>query len=101
MKIHNVGNEHVNLYLIDSGTHRLLVDTGFPDQFNELGKAMRSTGFGIKDINYVMVTHFHIDHAGILQQLKNEGVKSVVFTIQQAHIKPMEKMFSGNKWDYK
>jgi len=101
MKIHNVGNKNVNLYLIDSGTHRLLVDTGFPDQYTELKDAIRNAGFKVNDINYVMVTHFHIDHAGLVQLVKEHGAKFLLFNNQQAHIKLMETMFSGKKWDYR
>jgi hypothetical protein len=45
MTIHNVGSNGVNLYLIDSGSHRILLDTGFPGKLNDLGRALRPTGF--------------------------------------------------------
>lgn len=99
MEIFNVGNKQVNLYLLNSGTHRLLIDAGFPNEVNELGRAMRSTGFKIRDIDYLIVTHFHVDHAGAIQELKNEGVKFVLFDIQASAIKPMEAMIGG-KWKY-
>jgi ribonuclease/clavin/mitogillin len=99
MHIYNVGNSSISLYLLDSGTHRLLVDTGFPGDLNTLGREMRKTGFRIRDIDHVLVTHFHVDHAGAVQELKNEGVKFVLFDIQKAFISPMEKMTTG-KWKY-
>lgn len=99
MNIFNVGNKSINLYLIDSGTHRLLIDAGFPSQLNELGRAMRQTGFKISDIDYLMVTHFHIDHAGAVQELKNEGVRFILFDMQIVHIKAMENL-AASKWKY-
>lgn len=99
MKIYNVGNKSINLYLLDSGTRRLLIDSGFPGQLNELGREMRKTGYKIKDINFLIVTHFHIDHAGAIQELKNEGVKFMLVDTQTAFIKAMENMTTG-KWKY-
>lgn len=100
MKIFNVGSQAVNIYLMDSGSHRLLIDSGFPGKTNELGRALRKTGFRIQDIDYLIVTHFHIDHAGAVQELKEQGVTFCLFEHQIPFIAPMEKMAAG-KWPYK
>ncbi|HEX8378200.1 MAG TPA: MBL fold metallo-hydrolase [Pedobacter sp.] len=99
MEIFNVGNQSINCYLIASNTHRLLIDTGFPNSLNNLGREMRKTGFKVSDINYLIVTHFHIDHAGAIQELKDQGVRFILVDIQQKFIEPMEKMAFG-KWQY-
>jgi endoribonuclease LACTB2 len=99
MHIHNVGNKSIHLYLLESETHLLLIDTGFPNTLFELGREMRKTGHKIKDIDYFIVTHFHIDHAGAVQELKNEGVKFVLFDLQENYIQPLE-MMAKEKWVY-
>ncbi|NOU16359.1 MAG: MBL fold metallo-hydrolase [Bacteroidales bacterium] len=99
MQIFNVGSDAINIYLIDSGSHRLLIDSGFPNKLNDLGREMRKTGFKIRDIDYLIVTHFHIDHAGAIQELKEQGVKFILFDIQIGHIGSMERMAIG-KWEY-
>jgi endoribonuclease LACTB2 len=99
MHIHNVGNKSIHLYLLESDTHLLLIDSGFPNTLFELGRAMRNTGYKIKDIDYLIVTHFHVDHAGAVQELKNEGVSFVLFDIQQNFIQPLELM-AKDKWVY-
>ena len=99
MNIYHVGNTSVNLYLLDSGTHRLLIDSGYPGQLSLLGREMRKTGFKISDIDYLMVTHFHVDHAGAIQELKNQGVKFILPDIQISSIEPMQQMMIG-KWHY-
>lgn len=100
MQLFNVGNNGINLYLIDSGSHRLLIDSGFPGKLNDLGREMRKTGYKIQDIDYLLVTHFHIDHAGGVQELKDLGVKFILFDLQANHIELMEKM-TEKKWPYK
>lgn len=99
-RIFNVGNKNINLFLIESGSHRLLIDAGFPNQINDLGREMRKTGYKIREIDYLMVTHFHIDHAGAVQELKDFDVKFVLFDLQVNHIETMEKM-AEHKWSYK
>jgi endoribonuclease LACTB2 len=99
MNIFNVGSNGINLYLIDSGTHRVLIDSGFPGKLNDLGRALRETGFRIQDIDYLFVTHFHVDHAGAVQELKNSGVRFVLFDLQAPAIAEMERMTVG-KWPY-
>ncbi len=60
---------------------------------------MRKTGFKVNEIDYLIVTHFHIDHAGTIQELKNHGVKFILFDLQQHFIVPMENI-SLRKWPY-
>jgi len=76
-----------------------LIDSGFPDSLNNLGREMRKTGYKIKDIDFLMVTHFHVDHAGAIQEIKNQGVKFILFDIQKNFINQMENMTIG-KWKY-
>ncbi len=90
MEIFNVGNNAVNLFLIKSNTHSLLVDAGFANTLNDLGKEMRKTGLKIRDIDYLIVTHFHVDHAGLIQEIKNQGVKFALLNIQKQFIEHME-----------
>lgn len=100
MQIYNIGSDSINLYLIDSGTHRLLIDAGFPDKLNDVGREIRKTGFKLSDIDYLIVTHFHVDHAGAIQKLKEQGVKFILFDLQIEFVDKMEKMTIG-KWKYK
>lgn len=91
MKIYNVGNNSVNLYLLKSSTHNLLIDAGFPGTLWDLGKEIRKTDIKICEIDYLIVTHFHPDHAGLIQDLKNESIKYVVLDLQIPFIDKMER----------
>jgi glyoxylase-like metal-dependent hydrolase (beta-lactamase superfamily II) len=61
---------------------------------------MRKTGFRLTDISYFLVTHFHIDHAGAVQELKELGPAFILMICQQNTIDDMERM-AENKWPYK
>jgi len=58
----------VNAYLIDTGSHRILVDTGTAACFGpdpDLGHVpenLRAAGYAPEDIDIVLITHLHGDH---------------------------------------
>ena len=90
MEIFNVGNNGVNLFLIKSATHNLMIDSGFPGTLHDLGRELRKTNNKISEIDFLIVTHFHPDHAGLIQDLKNESVKFVILDFQIPFIDQME-----------
>lgn len=100
MKYFNVGYKSANYYLIDADQVCLAIDVGWPGTINDYGRQLRPTGKRIQDINYLIVTHFHVDHAGLVQELKELGVKFVLFDTQIKHIAQMETMIQ-KKMDYK
>jgi len=64
-------------YLIDAGYARLLVDFGsIPDEKRQTREEDRS--FDPASIDYVLVTHAHIDHAGQIPALYRRGFRGRV-----------------------
>lgn len=64
MEIHrfNVGPFAENSYLLIEGNEGLLVDPGFADQ-QEFNKVQAIVDRKEVDLNYVLLTHAHVDHA--------------------------------------
>jgi glyoxylase-like metal-dependent hydrolase (beta-lactamase superfamily II) len=60
VKIFNVGYRSVNCYLLVTGRAKLLVDVGWPGGMRELKWSLAGQGFSVKDVNYVLVTHYHM-----------------------------------------
>ncbi|NYE62929.1 glyoxylase-like metal-dependent hydrolase (beta-lactamase superfamily II) [Duganella sp. 1224] len=58
----------INCYLIDTGSQRVLVDTGagelFGDTAGSLVANLRAAGYAPEDIDVVLLTHIHGDHSG-------------------------------------
>jgi len=75
-----------NYYIVDNGRHRLLVDAGWPGTFGEFKHALQVKGFKLPDIDYIIITHYHPDHAGLAQDIKNAGAKLIIMGEQLAHI---------------
>lgn len=52
-----------------NGDGIVLVDTGAPGTFGQLENSLKNLGYGIEDINLIIVTHCHFDHVGNLMEI--------------------------------
>src|SRR6266508_2786383 len=78
----NVGYASTNYYVLGSSTTRLLIDVGWPGTLPTLMATLRRTGIPLQDIGYLLVTHYHPDHAGLAQELKARDVRLIVLEPQ-------------------
>ena len=60
--------------------------------------SMQRAGVPLSDVRYGFATHYHIDHAGAAQDLKQRGMRLVVWESQvdaiaemKRHIKPVDR----------
>jgi glyoxylase-like metal-dependent hydrolase (beta-lactamase superfamily II) len=63
----NSSMENVNVYIIEGTNGNLMIDTGWntPEAFNTLAQEMKTSGFAMKDITDIVITHVHPDHCGL------------------------------------
>jgi glyoxylase-like metal-dependent hydrolase (beta-lactamase superfamily II) len=101
MNIVNVGYDSTNYYIVDSPKGKLLVDCGWPGTLPKFLAELKRKGISIKEINYFLVTHFHPDHAGLAQELKNQGLKMVVLECQAGFLAPFGDFFKGKNLPYR
>lgn len=100
IKIYPFSVQSSNHYLLDNGEYKLLIDCGFPASLNETGRQIRNFGISLKEIDFLIHTHFHIDHAGATQDYKNIGIKCILLDNQVQALEKMEE-FCHQKWPYK
>ena len=86
MNIVNVGYRSTNYYVIANSVPKLLVDAGWPGTLGAMEHSCSRMGIRLADIPYQLVTHFHPDHAGLAQELKQLGVRLIVLDVQLAGI---------------
>ena len=82
MNIVNVGYDSTNYYVIEQNRKRLLIDVGWPGTLPKLRATLKRTGIALHELNYFSITHYHPDHAGLVQELKAEGIKHIVWQEQ-------------------
>jgi glyoxylase-like metal-dependent hydrolase (beta-lactamase superfamily II) len=76
-------------YALEIKSGKLLVDCGWPGTFPEFSAVAKRKGMELREIKFILVTHYHMDHAGLAQDLKNLGAKLMVMESQTDFIAPM------------
>ena len=93
LTIVNVGYLSTNYWVVSAGKSRVLVDMGYPGTMGTMRARLHQMDIPFKEIRYGLATHYHIDHAGLAQELKLEGVSLLVLETQSAAI-PLMKQFT-------
>ena len=78
----NVGYRSTNYWVVSAGTSRMLVDLGWPGTMDWMRASLDRMDVLIKEIRYGLATHYHIDHAGLAEELKQAGVSLLVLDVQ-------------------
>jgi glyoxylase-like metal-dependent hydrolase (beta-lactamase superfamily II) len=78
----NVGYRSTNYWVVSAGRCRLLVDLGYPGTLGIMQANLKRMGVPLGEIRYGLATHYHIDHAGLAQELKQLGVPLLVLEPQ-------------------
>jgi len=87
----NVGYRSTNYWVVSAGSARLLVDLGWPGTMGTLRASLTRMGVPLGEIRYGLATHYHIDHAGLAQELKLAGVPLLVLDVQVDAIPSMRQ----------
>jgi glyoxylase-like metal-dependent hydrolase (beta-lactamase superfamily II) len=77
--IHRLGNEIVNYYLVEAGDGLTLVDAGLPAFRRQLDAALAG-----RRLDAVVLTHGHIDHVGVAEQMRQTGATVYVHSADTA-----------------
>jgi len=93
LTIVNVGYRSTNYWVVGAGQSRLLVDIGWPGTMGQMRATLKRMDVPLGEIRYTVATHYHIDHAGLAQELKREGVSLLVLPVQVDAI-PLMKRFT-------
>jgi endoribonuclease LACTB2 len=91
LKVFNVGYRSVNCYLLVTDKSKLLIDVGWPGGMAELKSSMAQQGYTVKEVTHVLVTHYHMDHGAIAQEMKDKGAKLIVMENQKIHLNDQKR----------
>ena len=87
----NVGYRSTNYWVISNGRSRLLVDIDWPGTLGTMKANLKKMVIPLREIRYALATHYHIDHAGLGEELKREGVPLLVVDIQETAVSVMKQ----------
>lgn len=78
----NVGYRSTNVWVVSAGTSRLLVDLGWPGTMGILRTNLKRMGVPLGELRHGLATHYHPDHAGLAEELKQQGMALLVLESQ-------------------
>ena len=96
----NVGYRSTNYWVISVGRSRILVDLGWPGHMGTMRANLARMDVPLGEIRYALATHYHIDHAGHAQELKEAGVPLLVIDLQVDAI-PLMKQWTKPQDNYR
>ena len=88
---------NTNTFFIRGMRGNLLVDTDYAGTLPAFYKAIKEQEIKISDITYVLATHYHPDHIGLVSELIRLGVKLLVIDTQCPYIHFADTIFGRDK----
>lgn len=88
---------NTNTFFIRGTSGNLLIDTDYAGTMPAFFREIKANNIKISDISYVLATHYHPDHIGLVSELMRQGVKLLLIDTQCAHIHFSDKIFSRDK----
>jgi ribonuclease/clavin/mitogillin len=74
---------HSHNYLIQGRDGWLKFDCDWPGTLPALFRALKQADVRSDELRYLLISHYHIDHAGAAEELKQLGVELIVMKTQQ------------------
>lgn len=72
--VYRFGANVVNWYLLEGEDGLTVVDAGLPDHWELLADGLDSLGYGVDDVEALVLTHADPDHLGFAERLRGHGV---------------------------
>ncbi len=88
---------NTNTFLLSGEAANLLIDTDYAGTLSAFYKEIKKHGIGVQDITYVMATHYHPDHMGLIGELMEHGVKLLLIDAQTEYVHFSDEIFGREK----
>lgn len=91
---------NTNTFFIQGSGGGLLFDTDYAGTLPLFYKALKQNNIGVKDIGYVLASHYHPDHIGLIGELIKQGAKLLLIDVQKDFIHFSNSIFAKDKLQY-
>lgn len=89
---------NTNTYFVHGVNGGLLIDTDYAGTMPAFNKALKKSGISITDITYILATHYHPDHIGLVSELQKIGIKLLLMDIQSDYVHFADAIFKREKY---
>ncbi|NNC80839.1 MAG: MBL fold metallo-hydrolase, partial [Acidimicrobiales bacterium] len=69
----------VSAFVLARGNKAAIVDTGVPGSADAIGRSLADLGLTYNDVDHVVLTHHHGDHAGSIAEVMERSVNATVY----------------------
>lgn len=73
--VHRLATRYTNWYLLEAGGRLTVLDAGLPGDWHVFSSALSRLGHALTDIDAVLITHHHPDHAGNAERIRAAGAR--------------------------
>jgi glyoxylase-like metal-dependent hydrolase (beta-lactamase superfamily II) len=98
MTILRYGN--TNTFFIEGNDGGLLVDTDYAGTLPAFYKALKQNGIKVNNIKYVLATHYHPDHMGLISDLMKQGAMLILIDVQRDYVHFSDSIFARDRLPY-
>ena len=88
---------NTNTFFIRGTVGNLLVDTDYAGTLPLFYKEIKRQNISLKDITYVLATHYHPDHMGLVSELMKQGVKLLLVDVQKEYVGFSDEIFARER----
>ena len=88
---------NTNTFYVPGKSGGLLIDTDYAGTLQAFFRALKTNHLELNDISYVLPTHCHPDHIGLIGELQHLGVKPLLVDIQLATVHFPDEIFGRDK----
>ena len=74
---------NTNTFFVQGRERGLLFDTDYAGTMPLFYKAIKQNNIGVKDVGYVLASHYHPDHIGLMGELIKQGAKLLLLDVQK------------------
>ncbi len=90
MNIVDLGYRSTHFYALPVKNGWLLVDCGWYGMLGQFLAQFKRKGMDPSAVKYVLATHYHMDHAGLVNEFKKLGAELIVMESQEEALVPGE-----------
>ena len=92
---------NTNTFFVKGTQGSLLIDTDYAGTMPVFYKAIKNAGIKMSDIKYVLATHYHPDHMGLIGQLATQGAKLLLVDLQKSSVHFSDRIFEKDKLPFR
>ena len=88
---------NTNTFYISGAAGGLLIDTDYAGMLPGFYRAIKAADIRLADITFVMATHYHPDHVGLIGELQELGVTLLIADVQLPFAHYADGIFTREK----